>query len=304
MARDFMSGRIAVIWFVFSSEMARNYGARFPLQRDINHKIAYIIGQGLQTTLPKCSAVSEIGREMTDNITGINLKVVILDSDFYAMDAINGYLAWDRRTRVTFMAESLDSLWDHIEKTPLAELPDIITLDADHVGGAAALVETIRRLRQQVEGVQIICLTQNADPHLVEAAAKAGSSGYLLKDEIRSQIAWAIVYALDNDFIVTPGIARLEVRHNRFFNATTLPRQYDYPELTDRIRQAIELCVVKGMPAHLAADEMGISLHTIRSYVKEGYRILESYDETEYPVDMSPQERAFMRLTRFTDEEE
>jgi hypothetical protein len=48
---------------------------------------------------------------------------------------------------------------------------------------------------------------------------------------------------------------------------------------------------------------MGISLHTVRSYIKEGYRILEAYDETEYPVDMSPQERAFMRITRFSDEE-
>jgi hypothetical protein len=57
------------------------------------------------------------------------------------------------------------------------------------------------------------------------------------------------------------------------------------------------------MPAHLAADEMGISLHTIRSYIKEGYRILEAYDETPYPTDMSPQERAFMRLTGFEDEE-
>jgi hypothetical protein len=46
------------------------------------------------------------------------------------------------------------------------------------------------------------------------------------------------------------------------------------------------------------ADEMSISLHTIRGYIKEGYRILESADAGEYPVDMSPQERAFVRLTR------
>jgi hypothetical protein len=77
-----------------------------------------------------------------------------------------------------------------------------------------------------------------------------------------------------------------------------------FPELTDRIRQAIKLCVVEGMPAHLAADEMGISLHTIRGYIKEGYRILEAYDETEYPLDMTPQERAFMRFTGFAEEDE
>jgi hypothetical protein len=49
---------------------------------------------------------------------------------------------------------------------------------------------------------------------------------------------------------------------------------------------------------------MGISLHTIRSYIKEGYRILEAYDDMEYPVDMSPQERAFMRLTKFGEKDE
>jgi DNA-binding NarL/FixJ family response regulator len=51
------------------------------------------------------------------------------------------------------------------------------------------------------------------------------------------------------------------------------------------------------MSAELAADEMGISPHTVRSYVKEGYRILEMYDDTHYPPDLSPQERAFMRIT-------
>jgi hypothetical protein len=75
------------------------------------------------------------------------------------------------------------------------------------------------------------------------------------------------------------------------FMELLLPKHYFF-------HRGFELCVVKGMPAHLAADEMGISLHTIRSYIKEGYRILEAYDGTEYPSDMSPQERAFMRLTR------
>ncbi len=78
-----------------------------------------------------------------------------------------------------------------------------------------------------------------------------------------------------------------------------LPPQRQYPELTDRIRQAITLTVVEGMPAHLAAHEMGISLHTVRGYVKEGYRIMESHDPVNYPMDMTPQERAFMRFTAF-----
>jgi DNA-binding NarL/FixJ family response regulator len=126
----------------------------------------------------------------------------------------------------------------------------------------------------------------------------------LLKGDVRLQIAWAIVYALNHDFIITGTVARASegMFHHRIFHAKTLPEPRDYPELTDRIKQAIKLCVVEGMPANLAADEMGISLHTIRGYIKEGYRIMEAYDETEYPVDMTPQERAFMRFTAFADE--
>jgi DNA-binding NarL/FixJ family response regulator len=239
-------------------------------------------------------------------ISNVNLKVLIMDTDYYALQAVNSYLAWDRRTRVTCMAETLAEMWAYIDRTPLAELPDVVVLDADGIGGADALRYHIERLRQRIKDVIVICLARAPEARSVDAAAEAGARGFLLKGEVRLQIAWAIVFSLEHDFIISPRVERAgaQVFNTRLNHATTLPRQRLYPELTDRIRQAIELCVVKGMPAHLAADEMGISLHTIRSYIKEGYRILEAYDETEYPVDMSPQERAFMRLTRFSDEEE
>ncbi len=239
-------------------------------------------------------------------LSNVNLKVLVMDTDYYALQAINSYLAWDRRTRVTCLAESVDEMWLYINRTPLAELPDVILLDADHMGDADALRYHVERLRQKIKDLIVICLAQTSDARLVDAAADAGARGYLLKGEVRLQIAWATVFALEHDFIISPGVERAgeQVFNLRLTHATTLPHQREYPELTERIRQAIELCVVKGMPAHLAADEMGISLHTIRSYIKEGYRILEAYDETDYPVDMSPQERAFMRLTRFSDEED
>jgi DNA-binding NarL/FixJ family response regulator len=83
----------------------------------------------------------------------------------------------------------------------------------------------------------------------------------------------------------------------RLFRAVVVPQRREYPDLTPRVRQALELCVVEGMSAELAADEMSISANTVRSYVKEGYRILETYDDTVYPSDLSPQEKAYMRIT-------
>lgn len=228
-----------------------------------------------------------------------NLKVLLQDSDFYSLQAVNSYLAWDRRTRVTFMAESLDQMWEHLEGVALAEQPDVIVLDADHAGGADKLRMLVKRLQTRIEGVKVVCLAQFVDEALVEAAARAGARAYFLKRDLRYQVAWAIVYATEQAFVVTPNIEKhcRTMFHRHHIEPHILPDGRRYPELTERIRQAITLCVIEGMPAHLAADEMGISLHTVRSYIKEGYRILESYDNTEYPNDMTPQERAFMRFT-------
>jgi len=236
---------------------------------------------------------------MSNNIANLNIKVLLMDTDFYALQVINGYLAWDRRTRVTFMAESANNMWDYLNKTPLAELPNCILLDADHIGGAEMLRHAIVELRKRISKVQIICLTQLLDKALIETAIVARVNGYLLKHEVRWHIAWAIAYAVKHEFVVTNSVKH--ACELLFLNHTvipsTLPPARKYPELTDRIEQALRLCVIEGMPAHLAAHEMGISLHTIRGYIKEGYRILESYDESDYPTDMTPQERAFMRFT-------
>ena len=239
-------------------------------------------------------------------VGSINLKVVVMDTDFYSLQAINSYLAWDRRTRVIFMTDSFDKMWEFLHRLPKAELPDVVVLDASHMDGDSGLRRTIGDLRKLIPEVMVICLAQFADANLVQAAAAAGARAFMLKQDVRLHIAWAICYALDHDFVVTQGVANASraVFHNRVFHATLLPDQRHYPEMTDRIRQAIKLCVIEGMPAHLAADEMGISLHTIRGYIKEGYRILESHDRMEYPTDMTPQERAFMRFTALEKEGE
>lgn len=243
---------------------------------------------------------------MTTAAHDINLKVVIMDTDFYASHAINSFLAWDRRTRVTYIAESLKDMWGNINSTPLAELPNVILLETDHIGGPDILTKTITELYKRIPHVRVICLAQEPIVNLVEAASEANAAGYFLKQDIRLQIAWGIVYCLNHEFTVTTTIAHAcsERFNHRIFHARVLPGMRKFPELTGRIGQALKLCVLDGLPAHLAADEMGISLHTIRGYIKEGYRILEAHDDVEYATDMTPQERAFMRLTAFDEDED
>ena len=235
-----------------------------------------------------------------------NLKVLILDTDYYARQAINSYLAWDRRTRVVHLADTMDSVVEYVRHTPRTEWPDVVLLDAqaaDHYTDLAALVQHIE---DTIPNVMTLVLDRRLNLDTVRACAQADVDGYLLRDEVRIRIAWAICWAQDHDFVVTASVkdALGDEFEGRLFRAAVLPERRQYPELTDRVRQALQLCVVEGMSAELAADEMGLSPHTVRSYIKEGYRILEAYDDTVYPASMSPQERAFMRFTALVEEEE
>jgi DNA-binding NarL/FixJ family response regulator len=228
-----------------------------------------------------------------------NLKVLILDTDFYSRQAINSYLAWDRRTRVVHLADTIDSVVTFVQAVDESEWPNVVLLDARAAETPDELARLVLMLEDTIPNVMTLVLAHKLDLDMVRAVGHARANGYLIRNEVRIRIASAICWALDHDFVVTHSVkeALKDEFEGRLFRADVIPEQREYPDLTPRVREALRLCVVEGMSAELAADEMGISAHTVRSYVKEGYRILETYDDTIYPPGLSPQEKAFMRIT-------
>jgi DNA-binding NarL/FixJ family response regulator len=215
-------------------------------------------------------------------------------------------MAWDRRTRVVATVHNMEEAAQHITHISSAELPDVVLLEGEAFATSAELRSAIEQLHHAIPEVAVLCLGHEADAQRAGAAYDAGARGYLLRNEVAVYLVGAILFALDHKFIVTPAIreAAAHPYDMRIFNATVLPSKRKYPGMTSRVRQALWLCVIEGLPAQLAADEMGVSPHTIRSYIKEGYRILEAYDDTDYPEGMGPLEKAFMRFTALVNDEE
>jgi DNA-binding NarL/FixJ family response regulator len=237
-------------------------------------------------------------------VENYNIKVALMDSDFYALQAIYSYLAWDRRTRVVSMARTPQALDTWLRETPPAELPDVTLFEVDWAPNRSALFATLENLTEAAG--MVLCISSHVSDERLLAAVEAGTNGYLIKGDVRLGIAGAIVYAIDKAFVISQSAVKIanDINLHTRANVSIMPARRAYPELTDRIEQALRLCVIEGMSAELAADEMGVSPHTIRSYVKEGYRILEAHDDTDYPLDMSPQEKAFMRYTALKREAE
>lgn len=234
-----------------------------------------------------------------------NLKVLILDTDYYARQAINSYLAWDRRTRVVHLAATMDSVVQYVREMPETEWPNVVLLDALAADSPRELAALVHHIEETIPDVTTLVLDRKLNMETLRACAQVNVDGYLLRNEVRIRIASAIVWAQQHDFVVTKSVkeALKDEFEGRLFRAVVLPDRREYPELTERVRQALEYCVVEGMSADLAADEMSISTHTVRSYIKDGYRILEAYDDKRYP-ELSPQERAFIRFTALVQEAE
>ncbi len=226
------------------------------------------------------------------------VHVFIMERDFYARQAIVSYLSWDRRTRVLGHSSSFQGFFKALEEDNEMNALNSLLVDESIFTSTAEIVDKIAYLKGMMPSLKILILAQEGHPDLAWALKEAGANGYLLRDEVNICIASALVHAMEHDFIVTNDVNDMlgseKTRESTFFE---LPERRHYPMLTNRIEQALWLCVIEGLPAEVAALEMGISTSTIRSYVKEGYRILEANDLTRYPLNLSPVELAFLRMT-------
>lgn len=236
-------------------------------------------------------------------IGSISLNVVIVDSDFYARNAINAYLSWDRRTRVIFKTALVDDFWAALDAGQPKVQPDVVILDAHQLAGAQRLAAAISRLRDKYRDLMVICLAPYPDLDDLYAAAEAGAKAYLLKPDTRIHIAWALCHAYclgADELLISSGVSReaRKLSHRRLSRARQLAQARKYAGLTPRMRQAIELFAIEGMSHKLVANEMNVTVGTVNDYVKKAYSILESHHVAgEYEDDMSAQEVAFMRIT-------
>lgn len=238
-----------------------------------------------------------------------DLRVAIVDGDIYTLKAINAYLAWDRRTRVVRKSLTVKDFWAWIAKCQEREYPQVVILDIDNISERRALNAAIQALKTKIPGLIVICMAHTDDLDMLYAAAEGGASAFLLKDDVRIHISWAVCYISrlrGDEFCYSAGVesARRMLYHGRLDagQARKLPGARQYQGLTPRVRQTIELYAVEGMPANLVADELALTVSAVRDNIKRAYQILglQEYDEN-FLDNMNQRERAFMRLTALDD---
>lgn len=157
--------------------------------------------------------------------------------------------------------------------------PDIILMDLKMPGGGG--LSAISRLSQKMPDARILVVTLFEDDESVFTALKAGARGYVLKDADEDEMMRAILAVAQGEAIFSPAIAS---RLMDYFAATKIsPHAEAFPDLTDREREILAL-IARGRSNAEIADELTISLKTVRNHASNIFNKLQVADRTQAAI--------------------
>ena len=158
-----------------------------------------------------------------------------------------------------------------------ADRPDVVLMDINMAEMTG--IECVAKLREIAPAVQIVMLTVYEDTEQIFKALSAGASGYLLKRSSPSKLLEAIREVHAGGSPMSSSIARKVVAS--FQNSGKLgEKQANLPHLSPREEAVLKL-LSKGFTYKLIADELGISIDTIRTYLRRIYEKLHVQSRTE-----------------------
>jgi DNA-binding NarL/FixJ family response regulator len=200
------------------------------------------------------------------------ITIAIVDDSADLRENIAGYLEASPGFRCLNSYATAEQALAGLPKTP----PDVVLMDINLGRGGMDGIECVRRLKTLLPSVQIIMLTVFEDADKIFRALSAGAAGYLLKRLPPAQLLDAIREVIAGGAPMSTSIARKVVQS---FQKASGPG----PESTELSPREHE--VLSGLGQGLAykqiADRLGVSIHTVRNYIRRIYEKLHVRSRTE-----------------------
>lgn len=152
--------------------------------------------------------------------------------------------------------------------------PDVVLMDINL--GAMNGIECVERLTAEIPTMQILMLTVYEDTDQIFKALAAGASGYLLKRSSPAKLLQAIREVHEGGSPMSSSIARKVVAS---FQKSKQPDEKK-SHLSPREEMVLK-CLAQGLTYKQIADQLDISIDTIRTYLRRVYEKLHVQSRTE-----------------------
>jgi DNA-binding NarL/FixJ family response regulator len=198
------------------------------------------------------------------------ITVSIVDDEADLRKHIAGYLAAAGNIRcISSYASAMEAL-EHLPQ----DKPDVVLMDIN-LGGMDG-VECVRRLTPLMPESQVLMLTVFEDTEQIFRALAAGASGYLLKRLSPKKLLEAIEEVRSGGSPMSAPIARKVVQSFKSVPA----RGDESVDLSPRERSVLD-GLAGGLAYKQIADQLGVSIHTVRNYIRRIYEKLHVCTRTE-----------------------
>jgi DNA-binding NarL/FixJ family response regulator len=167
----------------------------------------------------------------------------------------------------------------------LAQLPELfphVVLMDIHLGGLSG-IDCIRHLKPTLPATRIMMLTVFEDHDRIFTSLRAGANGYLLKKTPPAQLLESIRELHEGGAPMSAAIARQVV--DAFHETTDADNELS--ELSTREQEIVNL-LARGFLYKEIADQLGISLGTVRTYIGRVYEKLHVRSRAEAMLKVLP----------------
>jgi DNA-binding NarL/FixJ family response regulator len=141
-------------------------------------------------------------------------------------------------------------------------------------------IDLVRRIARRKPPVPVLAIGARADSERIIAVIRAGARGCIYADDPRERLAAAAREALDGGHPLSRGMAPLLLEHIRRTARHSSTHRRAARLLTDRER--VVLCqMARGHSYEDTGLALGVSVNTVRTYVRNLYEKLDVNSRTE-----------------------
>ena len=198
------------------------------------------------------------------------ITVSIVDDEKELRESIKTFIDGSPGFRCVSAYHSAETALKHLPH----DHPDVVLMDI-HLTGMSG-IECVERLKTMLPEMQVMMLTVYDDADQIFRALSAGASGYVLKRSTPAKLLEAIKELNEGGSPMSSSIARKVVASFQ----KSGPGRDEKTNLSPREQMVLE-SMAKGLTYKQAADQFGISIGTIRTYVRRIYEKLHVQSRTE-----------------------